>query len=67
MPSEGDYIGLTVAKAARVAAAAEGGQVLVSSTTAGLVNSTEFDFGAPIVALLKGIDGTHELWPLDWS
>ena len=59
-----DYIGLTVSKAARVAAAARGGQVLVSSTTAGVVNSSEIMFGEPVSLELKGIDGVHTLLPL---
>ncbi len=62
-----DYVGLTVAKAARVAAAAKGGQILVSSTTAGLVNDFEFEFGTPLTFELKGLDGTHQLQPLNWS
>lgn len=62
-----DYVGLTVAKAARVAAAAEGGQILVSSTTAGLVNNAEFKFGTPLTFELKGLGGTHQLQPLNRS
>lgn len=64
--AQNDYVGITVAKAARVAAAATGGQILVSSTTAGLVNDSEFDFGAPVMFELKGLDGTHQLLPLNW-
>ncbi len=62
-----DYIGLTVNKAARVAAAASGDQILVSSTTADMVNTTEFTFGDPIAAELKGLGGTHILLPLKWE
>ena len=62
-----DYIGLTVSKAARVAAAAQGGQVLVSSTTADIVNSSQLEFGEPITVELKGIEGTHTLLPLNWT
>ena len=62
-----DVLGLAGNKAARVAAAADGGQILVSSTTADMVNTTEFTFGDPITADLKGIDGTHILKPLLWS
>jgi len=62
-----DYIGLTVNKAARVAAAARGDQILVSSTTADIVNSSEIDFGDPITVELKGIEGTHTLRPLNWA
>ena len=63
--ADGDYLGLTVNKAARVAAAADAGQILVSSTTAGLVGS-EFEFGEPIAVELTGLAGTHELRPLHW-
>ena len=64
--SGSDYVGLTVSKAARVAAAAQGGQVLVSSTTVDLLNTVEFTFDEAIIANLKGIDGTHLLLPLRW-
>ena len=56
---DGDVLGATVAKAARVTAAAEGGQVLVSATTSGMANPTEFAFGPPISLELKGLAGTH--------
>ena len=63
---DGDYIGLTVNKAARVAAAAIGEQILVSSTTIDIVNSSDFEFGDPITVELKGIEGKHILQPLNW-
>jgi len=66
LSSGSDYVGLTVSKAARVAAAAQGGQVLVSSTTVDLLNTVEFTFDEAIIADLKGIDGTHLLLPLRW-
>jgi class 3 adenylate cyclase len=62
-----DYIGLTVAKAARVASAADGGQILVSASTIGMVNPAEFHFNPPLMAELKGLEGTHQLYPLNWS
>ncbi len=62
----GDFLGLTVNKAARVAAAANAGQILVSSTTAGLVSDSEFDFEAPITVELKGLSGAHVLQALNW-
>lgn len=65
--SDGDFVGLTVSKAARVAAAAEGGQILVSGTTQGLVSGSGFDFGSPITVELKGLPGAHELFPLNWD
>jgi class 3 adenylate cyclase len=64
---ENDYLGLTVNKAARVAAAAEGDQVLVSSSTVESVNGSKFEFGDPITVDLKGIEGTHTLRPLLWN
>ena len=54
-----DIVGATVAKAARVAAAADGGQVLVSATTAGIVNPSDFDFGPAVTLELKGLPGVH--------
>lgn len=65
--TEDDYVGTTVAKAARVAAAADGGQILVSTTTAGLVNASEFEFGESITVELKGLNGSHHLQPLNWQ
>jgi class 3 adenylate cyclase/ketosteroid isomerase-like protein len=62
-----DYIGLTVAKAARVASAADGGQILVSASTIGMVNPAEFHFNPPLMVELKGLEGTHQLHPLNWS
>jgi class 3 adenylate cyclase len=65
--SESDILGLTVNKAARVAAAAQGGQILVSSTTLDMINTSQFTFADPVTADLKGIDGTHLLIPLLWD
>jgi len=62
-----DYLGLMVNKAARVAAAAGGGQILASTSTAGMVNPTQFDFGDPVTVELKGLSGTHQVVPLKWS
>lgn len=62
-----DYLGVAVAKAARIASAAQGEQILVSATTAGLVNAQEFAFDAPHRLELKGISGTHEVLALNWS
>ena len=57
---------MTVSKAARVAAAASGDQILVSSTTADVVNHAEIVLGDPMRVELKGIAGTHVLIPLLW-
>jgi class 3 adenylate cyclase len=66
MPGD-DYLGLMVNKAARVAAAAAGGQILASTSTAGMVNPTQFDFGDPMTVELKGLSGTHQVVPLGWT
>jgi class 3 adenylate cyclase/ketosteroid isomerase-like protein len=62
-----DYIGLTVNKAARVAAAADGDQILVSSTTVDVVNTAGFVLGNPFPAELKGVDGIHLIQELQWT
>jgi adenylate cyclase len=66
MDSERDLFGLAVHKAARVASAAEADQVLVSATTAGMVNRREYALGPPVNLELKGLEGTHVVFPLDW-
>lgn len=62
-----DYIGLTVSKAARVASAASGGEILVSSITAELVAGSGVHFGTGQEVELKGINGTHRLIPILWD
>lgn len=53
--------------AARVAAAAHGSEILVSSLVAELTRSLgTFEYGEPRAAELKGIPGTHQLFPLVW-
>lgn len=62
----GDFLGVTVNKAARVAAAANAGEVLVSETTAGLVSDSDFQFTDSLTTELKGLRGAHLLHRLDW-
>jgi adenylate cyclase len=62
----GDFLGLTVNKAARVAAVAEAGEILVSDTTAGLVSDSEFEFVGSMRTELKGLSGVHVLHRLNW-
>ncbi len=59
-----DYAGIAVAKAARVASAADGGEILVSSATKELLGRFDYRFGPERSAELKGIPGTHRLIPL---
>ena len=66
--TEDDLLGLTASKAARVAAAAAGGTIMVSVTVRDLVGSQQgISFGEPILAELKGLAGTHQLVPIDWQ
>lgn len=66
IPNEGDVVGLTVNKAARIAATATGGQILISETTNDIVGPHTFDFDPPIRTELKGLDGIHSLHPVQW-
>ena len=60
---EGDYFGSNVAKAARVAAMADGGEILVSTEIAeALVHSPDFAFAEEDTVEFKGLPGEHRLW-----
>ena len=62
---DGDYFGRNVAMAARVAAEADGGEILVSDDVC-----EGLDAEVPITELedvrLKGLEGEHTLWRVDW-
>ena len=65
MHADGDYLGQTVNKTARIAAAADGGQVLVSDVVRGLADTTPgLAFGDPVTLDLKGIPGAHIAYTL---
>lgn len=67
MRTENDLLGLTVNKAARVASAAGGGQIMISSTTSDLVGSMDgASTGEAVAVALKGISGIHHIVPLTW-
>ena len=60
-----DYLGQAVNKAARIASAAAGGEVMVSSAVAALLSDDpQFEFGMPINSELKGLPGTHSTVPM---
>lgn len=60
-----DYIGHAVNKAARISAAAHGGEIMVSSAFMAVLSDTpEFQFGAIAEVELRGLDGLHQLAPL---
>lgn len=64
----GDLYGLTVNKAARVAAAAGPGQVMISSTTRDLAGSMEgVRMGEPKIVALKGLSDAHQIIPIEWD
>jgi adenylate cyclase len=60
---EGDYFGRNVAMAARVAAMADGGEILVTGEIAEeLADATEYRFVEDDTVELKGLPGEHRLW-----
>jgi len=69
-----DFFGHTVVVAARVAGAAHGGEILVTSLVKELIGTGsagpengEFCFGASRQIELKGLTGTHTVHPIDWE
>lgn len=65
--TEDDLLGLTVNKAARITAAAEGGSILSSSTVKDLVGSMAgVEFGPAKNLTLKGLDGLHQVFEVIW-
>ena len=59
-----DLFGRNVAMAARVAAEADGGEVLISEPVRDAV-ADEVELGQPRDVELKGFRGTHRLYPVD--
>ena len=60
-----DYIGHAVNKAARIAAAAHAGEIMVSGAfLAMLSDAPEFHFGDTADIELRGLDGLHRVAPL---
>lgn len=65
---EDDLFGRSVIMAARIAAQADGGVILVSSLLKELADSSgEFAFGPPRTTELKGLRGEHVLYPVEWE
>ena len=65
---DGDYFGRNVAMAARVAAMADGGEILVSEAIAEtLSDSGDVSFTEAATVELKGIPGEHRLWLAETS
>jgi adenylate cyclase len=63
---EGDFFGRNVAMAARVAAMADGGEILVSSDiTEALDGTPHFRFTEEDTVEFKGLPGEHTLWSVE--
>lgn len=63
-----DLFGLTVNKAARIAAATEAGGITISSTTRDLVGSMDgVTMGDSRTVALKGMAGTHQIVSVEWA
>jgi class 3 adenylate cyclase len=64
---EGDFYGKNVILAARIAAAARGGEILVSDDmrAAAADHGCDFDEGRELE--LKGLAGTHRVYSADWA
>ncbi len=63
---EDDLFGSAVQLAARVAAQAEAGQILVSDVVKGLAVGKEFHFADEGEVLLKGIEEPQRLYEVQW-
>ena len=66
--TEDDFYGTVVNKAARITALAQPNEILVSDVARAMVGeSSEFEFGDPIVVALRGIEGRHTVSDLQWA
>jgi class 3 adenylate cyclase len=64
---EGDFFGRSVILAARIAAQAVGGEILVSSVLKERLNDGELSFESGRDVELKGLAGTHEVFSARWE
>lgn len=63
-----DLYGRNVILASRIAGEAHGGEILVSSLTKELTDSSgDLDFSDSREVELKGLNGTFRVWSLDWK
>jgi class 3 adenylate cyclase len=64
---EGDFFGRSVILAARIAAQAGGGEILVSSSLKERAGECDVSFGIGRELELKGLAGTHEVFSASWD
>ncbi len=65
---DGDLFGKHVIVAARIANLADGGEILVSSLVKEITSSRgDVVYGAAREVELKGIEGDHVVYPVDWT
>ncbi len=64
---EQGYFGRTVFMASRIAAAARGGEILVSEPTRSLVEGAGVAFRDRGLHELKGLKGSHRLYAVEWE
>lgn len=64
---DNDYFGRNVAMAARVAAQADGGQIVVSDQVRAALDDSEFTLHPAGEVELKGLADRHILWTVDWA
>jgi class 3 adenylate cyclase len=62
-----DLFGRNVAMAARVAGLADGGEILVSTPVHDAVDGLGIRFGPPRDVELKGLQGTHTVYAVEFS
>ncbi len=63
-----DFFGKNVILAARIASQAKGGEILASGLLKALVDSAgDITWGDARSVELKGLSGTHEIWPVVWA
>ena len=62
-----DFFGTVVNKAARIAGIAGAGEIRISDATRIMVGgASEFQFSDPANVALKGLEGDHQIYRLDW-
>lgn len=63
-----DFFGTVINKAARVAAMAGPDEIDLSDATRVMVGTgTDFTFFEPVAVTLKGLEGEHRIYRLDWA